>query len=191
MRLVAGAFWISLIFQYNIGFGQRDKIFNSMEEALSVPLDSVYQLDLSKQKLTAIPKEIKQFKNLQYLNLSKNKLTDIDSSFVFDDLRVLDLSKNKLEHFPDVICQNTALRNLFMGKNDMTAIPECIGNLQNLIVLDIWFNPIDDLPMSMTKLRNLRSLDLSGLNFSQEFQDKWNKLLPWVKIEFNAACDCH
>ncbi|MEZ4922636.1 MAG: leucine-rich repeat domain-containing protein [Crocinitomicaceae bacterium] len=191
MRSVADIFLISSIFIVSIGFGQRSRIFTSMDEALTVHPDSVYHLDLSKQKLTVIPSEIKQFKNLQHLDLSKNKITALESDFIFSDLRILDLSKNKLEHFPEVICQNTGIRNLFMGKNDMKEIPECIGNLQNLIVLDIWYNPIDDLPESMTKLRNLRSLDLSGLNFSKEFQKKWTELLPWVKIEFESACDCN
>ena len=78
-----------------------------------------------------------------------------------------------------------------MGKNKMIEISECIGDLHDLILLDIWFNPIDDLPESLVKLRNLRSLDLSWLNFSKSFQEKWTKLLPWVKIEFEAACDCN
>jgi Leucine-rich repeat (LRR) protein len=191
MKKSANGLFLVLIFVSNCLYGQRDRVFKSLEEALTVPADSVYQLDLSKSKLTSVPSEIKTFKNLQNLNLSKNKISSIDGDFIFDDLRILDLSKNKLKHFPDVICQNTSIRNLFLGKNDIPKIPECIGNLQNLIVLDIWFNPISDLPMSMTKLRNLRSLDLSGLNFTKEFQKKWEELLPWVKIEFEAACDCN
>lgn len=191
MKKFAGVFLISQILASSFLFGQRDRIFTSLDDALSVPADSVYQLDLSKQKLTDIPQEVKQFKNLQNLNLSKNKITTIENDFIFTDLRILDLSKNKFNHFPEVICQNTSIRNLFMGKNDMPEIPECIGNMQNLIVLDIWFNPIDDLPQSMTQLRNLRSLDLSGLNFTKEFQKKWTELLPWVKIEFESACDCN
>lgn len=191
MKPLVSVFLISYLFAANLLFSQKDHVFKSIEEAQSVAADSVYRLDLSRKRLKEIPKSIYQFKNLRELNLSKNKLRDLPDKFVFRDLRILDLSKNKFKQFPTVICKNTALRNLFLGKNDIPEIPPCIGKLQDLIVLDIWFNPVNDLPEELIQLRNLRSLDLSGLNFSKEFQKKWRELLPWVNIEFEAACDCN
>ena len=76
-----------------------------------------------------------------------------------------------------------------MGKNMIKYLPECIGDVRDLIVFDIWFNPIEDLPESMTKLRNLRRLDLSGISFNKTQQQQWTEMLNWVKIEFEAACD--
>lgn len=190
MKLILNVFWISLLFAFN-AFGQRDKVYKSLEDALRVPTDSVYRLDLSRNKLTEIPKEIYQFKNLQELDLSKNKLTNLPSDFIFEDLRILNLERNKLEVFPTCLCENTSIRNLFMGKNKIEHLPECIGNMQDLIVLDIWFNPLKDLPESMVELRNLRTLDLSGISYNKEEQEKWTKMLHWVKIEFEAACDCN
>jgi Leucine-rich repeat (LRR) protein len=190
MKQIVKIFWLGILLVCNVSYSQPDKLYTSLEDALSVSPDSVYRLDLSKKKYTELPDEIFQFNNLRELYLSKNKLDSLPANFFFKDLRILDLSKNKFETFPTAICNNQSLRNLFMGKNKMKEIPECIGNLHDLIILDIWFNPIDDLPLSMTKLRNLRSLDLSGLNFTKDFQKKWTELLPWVKIEFEAACDC-
>ena len=191
MKLIANVFLISLLCVCNSGIAQKDKIYKSIEEALTVPPDSVYRLDLSKNKLTQIPQEIYQFRYLQELNLSKNKLTFIPDNFEFEDLRILDLSKNDFSEFPIQVCNIVSLRNLFLGKNELKVIPDQIGKLQSLIVLDLWYNPIDDLPEALTQLRNLRSLDLSGLNFSKTFQKKWNEKLSWVKIEFEAACDCN
>ncbi|MEO9534063.1 MAG: leucine-rich repeat domain-containing protein [Crocinitomicaceae bacterium] len=191
MKLIANVFLISLLFACNYSNAQRDRVFKSIEEALTVPADSVYRLDLSKNKLTEVPKEIMQFKYLQELNLAKNKLTEIPAFFDFEDLRILDLSKNDFTEFPVQVCKVVSIRNLFLGKNDIKVIPDEIGNMQSLIVLDLWYNPIDDLPEALTKLRNLRSLDLSGLNFSKTFQKEWNEKLSWVKIEFEAACDCN
>ena len=73
----------------------------------------------------------------------------------------------------------------------MAHLPECIGDLQDLIVFDIWFNPIEDLPKTMTNLRNLRSLDMTGISFTKDEQKAFQDLLPWVKIEFEAACKCN
>ena len=190
MRITANIFLIAILLLTSYSFGQKNRIFTNLEETLLVSPDSIYRLDLSKKKLNTLPEEIKKFKNLQELNLSKNKLTDLPNWFLFEDLRILNLSKNKIITFPSEIMKNTNLRHLFLGKNTLSEIPETIDKLQNLIILDLWYNPITDLPESLVNLRNLRSLDLSGLNFDKNFQKKWNSLLPWVKIEFEAACNC-
>ena len=49
------------------------KGYTSIDEAKLNP-DKVIKLVLIKKKLTDVPEEIRQFKNLQYLDLSKNKL---------------------------------------------------------------------------------------------------------------------
>lgn len=191
MRLIQNVLLISILFVSSSAISQKEKLFKGLDEALQVSADSVYRLDLSKSKLTALPSEVFQFKNLRELDLSKNKLTDVKGISALTDLRILNLTKNKLSNFPEEICSLSDMRNLFLGKNNIEIIPSCIQNLQSLIVLDLWYNPIDDLPEELITLRNLRSLDLSGLNFSQSFQKKWNEKLHWVKIEFEAACDCN
>lgn len=169
---------------------QRNKIYYSLEAAIAAGPDSVYQLDLSKQKLTAFPEEILQFTKLRSLNLEKNKITELPPNFKFPELRVLNLNKNKFTSFPASLCQTPSLRELRIGKNDISEIPECIGGIKNLITLDLWFNPIEILPESLTQLRNLRSLDLRNINFTNDFQKKWSEKLTWVKIEFDLGCDC-
>ena len=51
--------------------------FTSLTEAMAKP-DSVIKLSLKHKKYKAIPKEIFLFKNLQSLDLSKNKIEEID-----------------------------------------------------------------------------------------------------------------
>lgn len=173
-----------------VGLSQTDRLFESLEAALQVHPDSVYRLDLSRASLKAVPTEILQFKNLQELNLSKNKLTDLPSNFVFANIEVLNLTKNKFEIFPQVICKNTNLKQLFLGKNHISEIPECIGNLSELVIFDIWFNTISVIPDSITQLKKLKSFDLRGMNYSDEFQKEWREKLPWVEIQFDLGCDC-
>ncbi|MBK9190064.1 MAG: leucine-rich repeat domain-containing protein [Crocinitomicaceae bacterium] len=190
MKPIAEIFSVITLFWCINSFAQPDVIFYSIEEAATVHPDSVYRLDLSKEKLTEIPETIYIFKNLRELNLSQNKLTSLPDNFLLPNLEVLYLEKNDLDTFSNSICLNTSLTHLYMGKNNIKYLPESIGNLQNLVVFDIWFNPIQDLPMALTTMKKLRFMDLRGITYSKDFQKKWNALLPWVKIEFDLGCDC-
>lgn len=190
MKLQLVIFWISILFLLPNSFGQEFRMFTSLEEAATVHPDSVFRLDLSKHKLQTVPSEIYVFKNLRELNLSQNKLTSLPDEFFLPNLQILNLEKNNLDTFSNSICKNTTLQYLYMGKNDVAVVPECMGNLTELIVFDIWFNPIRELPLSMTNLKKLRHMDLRGVTFSNDFQKKWSALLPWVKIEFDLGCDC-
>ena len=192
MKFVAKIFWVTaLLWSTNPLIGQENKLFESLEDALTVHPDSVFRLDLSHSRLEEIPAELFRFRNLRELYLSKNKLSDLPAAqFKFEHLEVLDLSRNDFEIFPVGICNLSNLKQLLMGKNRLSALPECIGDLQKLEVLDVWFNTITELPESMTKMRKLKSVDMRGMNYSMEFQQKLKDRLPWVKFEFNLGCDC-
>jgi len=168
----------------------KDKIYDSLEEAMKVHPDSVFHIDLSGKRLTELPSQVLAFKNLISLDLSKNKLTSLPDSMLFKHIEVLNLTKNKLTVFPSVICQQTTLKQLFLGKNKLEALPSCIGQLTELIILDAWFNLITELPEDMSSLKKLRTLDLRGMNYSEDQQKKWQALIPWVKIEYDVGCDC-
>ena len=187
-KRLAFLFWINLF--AGIGFSQMDYVYKSLEDALAAPPDSVYRIDLSRSRLNEVPAELSQFKNLREVDLSKNKITDVPIDFFSDQLEIINLNKNKLDHFPEALCKHKNLKELYIAGNNIDEIPESIGELTNLVVFEIWFNPISIIPESMTKLRRLRTFDLRGMNYSEEFQQKWHKLLPWVKIEFDVGCDC-
>ncbi len=188
MKWTALLYWISLL-AFSAS-AQQDRLFKSIEAAQTVPADSVFRLDLSKERLVDFPAEVLAFKNLRELYLNKNKLTTLPATFFFPNLEVLDLTQNKFEIFPDVICKHASLTQLYMSKNALSALPECFGNLQELVVFDAWFNTISEIPESFKTLRKLRSVDLQGMNYSENFQQEWIKAMPWVRFEFNVGCDC-
>jgi Leucine-rich repeat (LRR) protein len=189
MKLRAATCSITLLLLCLSPFAQTDRIYTYEELSTANP-DSVFRLDLSKNKFQTVPSDIYKFKNVTEVNLSQNKLTALPDEFYFPNLQVLNLEKNDLDTFSQAICNNTTLKQLLLGKNDIAVVPECIGDLTELTVLDIWFNPIRELPMSLTNLKKLRYMDLRGITFSNDFQKKWTALLPWVKIEFELGCDC-
>ncbi|MBK7127775.1 MAG: leucine-rich repeat domain-containing protein [Crocinitomicaceae bacterium] len=190
MKSTVAIFLISLLFFNAELIAQKNHVFYSIEEAITVPVDSVFKLSLTKMKYEVVPDELMQFQNLRELDLSQNKLTTLPDNFIFPHLEILKIEKNNLDTFPPAICLNTQLRELYMGRNEVKYISECIGNLQELVKFDIWFNPIADLPQAFTTMKKLRYLDLRGITYNKEFQKKWTTLLPWVKIEFDVACDC-
>jgi Leucine-rich repeat (LRR) protein len=54
---------------------EKEPVFRSLEEALQTPL-KVYKLDLSRNQLKTLPKEIAELKNLQCLDLRENPISD-------------------------------------------------------------------------------------------------------------------
>jgi len=190
MRLLVAIFFPVALLTCNKLSAQADTVYTSLEDALEVHPDSVFNLDLSKTKFDSFPIEIFKFSNLTELSLSKCHLAALPPGFGFKNLKKLDLSKNSFTEIPVVVCNISSLRKLSMGRNKMTGLPECISQLKELDTLDVWFNNITEIPESITQMRGLKFLDLRGMNYTSEFQQKWQEKLPWMTIEFNLGCDC-
>jgi Leucine-rich repeat (LRR) protein len=191
MKINVVLFWVIFLILPLKSVSQINRLFKTIEDAITVSPDSVYRLDLSKQKLEFLPKQIFKFTNLRELYLNKNKLKFLPKEFMrLKHLEILDLSKNKFEIFPTQLCSVVSIKQLFLGRNNIKYIPECIGQLEDLEILDLWLNPIDHLPQSISKLKKLKVIDLRGVNFSSTSQDVIQALIPWAKIEFDKGCDC-
>ena len=97
----------------------------SLEELNTANPDSVFSIDLSREKLTAIPAEVYRFTKIKSLNLTKNKIEFLgDSLRIFQDLEHLNLTKNKLFAIPYVVFQMSALRELLLAENHIEIIPD-------------------------------------------------------------------
>lgn len=95
------------------------KTYYSLEEALKEPLQ-VQKLDLSLQKIVALPIEIGQFENLVYLDLSFNKFGLLPAEFA---------QLKKLEYL-----------NL-TGTRSMTKVPQVLSKLPALKIVDLRDHP--------------------------------------------------
>lgn len=115
----------------------------SIEKALQSPT-SVFKLDLSKNAMTVLPDEIKQFKNLQKLILSDNLLIEL----------------------PDWIGQLQALQYIYLSNNQFEELPEPLTKLQSLILIDISCNPIRYVTTDIKKCPNLKVLNLHDSNIN-------------------------
>jgi Leucine-rich repeat (LRR) protein len=191
------ALFLSLLSLHSIGqelwddeFLNQQKIFYSLSDAMQNP-DSVYRLNLSKKKLTALPTEIFQFKNLRELVADKNKITEIPAAIEnLILLQTLSISNNKLQSIPPQISKLKNLKYLHLNRNVITEIPNEIGTLFNLEEIHLWDNEISNVADDIRFCSSLRVLELRGILFSDEQQKHIHDLLPYTKVYFSPSCNC-
>ena len=161
-----------------------------LQVALQHP-DQVVKLVLRKQKLKAFPKEILQFKNLQYLDLSKNSIKELPEELGnLSGLQFLAASKNNIEIFPPELGKLSNLKWLNLNQNDIMLLPPQIGMLTNLESLDLWSNNLDHFPEELRNLKNLKMMDLRVILITDGEQSRIQGLLPNTHIYFSANCNC-
>ena len=126
-------------------------------------LTSLTALDLSFNELTALPEGFGQLTNLTTLNLGSNKLTALPEGFEqLTNLTTLHLNGNKLTALPEGFEQLTSLTALDLRSNELTALPEGFGQLTNLTTLNLGSNKLTALPEGFEQLTNLTTLNLNG-----------------------------
>lgn len=166
------------------------KEYHYLDSALKHP-DKVYKLVLRRQKLKSFPKEIFLFKNLQYLDISKNDIKEIPEDIgSLKYLQYFACSKCKLSKIPESIGQLEHLYYLNLNQNDIDSLPESIGNLKKLKILDLWDNNLSYFPYSMNRLENLKIMDVRSILLNEQQQNYIQSLLPNTKIYFSPPCRC-
>lgn len=180
---------ISVLF-INLCFTQETVRYYKLEELANASEDSVIAIDLKKMNLTSLPEEIYRFKNLQYLNLSKNRLSDLSGLTTFKQLKYLNIEKNKLPYFPIAVCQLYEIETLILNRNAFETIPPCIEYCQKLKVLDIWGTFVTGLPEEMTRIKTLEYIDFSGIQINQNRQNQLREMFPTTKLDLSPPCNC-
>jgi Leucine-rich repeat (LRR) protein len=164
--------------------------YTNLQEALKNP-DAVTKLVLRKQHLKSFPKEILQFKNLQYLDVSKNSIAELpDSIDLLGNLQYFACSRTGLERLPKQIGKLYNLKYLNFNQNDLESLPPQIGNLENLEIFDLWSNNFDEYPSTLSGLKSLRVLDLRNILISDEVQASIIRMLPNAIVHMSPSCKC-
>ncbi|XP_023795471.1 leucine-rich repeat and calponin homology domain-containing protein 1 isoform X1 [Cyanistes caeruleus] len=89
---------------------------------------------------------------LTYLNLSRNQLSSLPACLCGLPLKVLIASNNKLGSLPEEIGQLKQLMELDVSCNEITALPQQIGQLKSLRELNVRRNYLEVLPQELVQL---------------------------------------
>ncbi len=142
-------------------------------------LQNLYNLNLTRTKIPSIPESFSKLKKLKILNLSWNGLKDdsIKPVFKLKQLQDLNLMRNQIEVLDSSICEMDSLLYLNLNFNPIKKLPENMGNLQQLIELDLGKNTeLKSLPDSFKKLIHLEYLNLESVPLSYQEKKKLPKL---------------
>ncbi|KAH6941164.1 hypothetical protein HPB50_014463 [Hyalomma asiaticum] len=125
------------------------------------------ELNLSFNKLTALPGFLCLATRLTFLDLRNNQLSDLPGEMsVLSNVRELNLSFNRFSRIPEVVTSWESLEILFASDNkieelDMTRLQK----LKQIAVLDLRNNSILQVPPELGNMRQLRNLQLEGNPF--------------------------
>ncbi|VFV37924.1 Hypothetical predicted protein [Lynx pardinus] len=109
-------------------------------------------LNLYHNCIRVIPEAIINLQMLTYLNLSRNQLSALPACLCGLPLKVLIASNNKLGSLPEEIGQLKQLMELDVSCNEITALPQQIGQLKALRELNVRRNYLKVLPQELVEL---------------------------------------
>jgi len=143
--------------------------FNDLEKAFKNP-ERVYNLDLSNRGLDSIPSYIDQFYNIEALKLSDNNITEVGEKLNgLRKLKFLELSGNKIIQidFEKMADLKYTLEELWLRDNKIVILDSTINHLPSLKRLNLGQNKITDVDTNIV-LKYLESISLDN-NYISDF----------------------
>jgi Leucine-rich repeat (LRR) protein len=124
-------------------------------------LSNITHLNLSDNKIMALPTTICTLTALTNLDLHSNQFINLpDSIGELINLTDLDLHANRLKSLPPTFGNLKNIINLDLGSNYFTHLPDSIGDLVNLKTLNVETNELEDLPYTIGSCSSLVELRL-------------------------------
>ncbi|KAG5029030.1 hypothetical protein JHK87_012544 [Glycine soja] len=142
----------------------RGKLVDQMEwlQVSIGKLSDVTEMDLSENRLMALPTTIGGLKALTMLDLHSNQLINLPHSFgELINLVDLDLHANRLKSLPATFGNLTNIIDLDLSSNGSRPFPRQLGSLNALEILTLHNNRVKRLPSTTGNLCNLKELDVS------------------------------
>ena len=151
-------------------FNEPEPAYKSVPEGARVYLKEMGLKDLKAQKFDAA--------KVDYLNLDRNELTNVDEVAALSGLKWLRLNGNRLASLPDLKAL-VNLRRIYLKNNRLTAVPETLKDLPALTDVDLSGNPIREVPEWLAKKEGLKNLSFSGTQITRLPED----LSAWKSLQ--------
>ena len=167
--------------------------------------DTLEQLDLSGNDLSALPDDLGRLHALRVLFCSGNRfsrlppclgdcpalsqvgfracgLREVPGESLPPALRWLTLTDNRIAVLPQSIGERPALQKLMLAGNRLTAVPESLAAAANLELLRLSANRLEVLPPWLSRLPRLAWLAWSGNPLDRDFGRQDGPAIPWSNL---------
>uniref|UniRef100_A0A1Y1KX67 Disease resistance R13L4/SHOC-2-like LRR domain-containing protein n=3 Tax=Photinus pyralis TaxID=7054 RepID=A0A1Y1KX67_PHOPY len=143
--------------------------FATVPEGLQLIASQLTELNLSSNLLKAIPEFIADCSKLQYLDVSKNMLSELPCDLgCLKWMREVVIANNRFGRIPECVYEMEGLEILNASDNQILEVNvDGLSKLKKLAVLQLANNSINFVPPELGNLKQLRSLELTGNSFRQ------------------------
>jgi len=155
-------------------------------------LNEVAALNLSKRYRENLVPDAAILQSIRWLDLSANKLTALPA-WVCEcaNLEYLDISRNRIHLLPECMGKLTRLRTLTANRNPLGTLPAAMATCSSLEYLDLWQTWMDYVPYELRVLDGkLRTVDLRGIRMTMEQQMAIKKVWRETDVWMSAWCNC-
>ena len=164
--------------------------------SLSIPSDfidsctSLQEIRFTHNEARRIPKSIPAAPALTHLDLSHNRLEDLDHIGLTEMYQLISLkvANNRLKSIPSNITQLMELRVLDVSSNYFTQFPPVITDLTHLADLDLSFNMIEQVPESIGKLTELSRFIITNNKLKNDFPATVSELESLRELDCRFNC---
>ncbi len=148
------------------------KIVNLSNNLLNGPLppsaglvSNLEELYLDGNQITSLGDGIvEKWGKLRHISFPDNCIAILpQAAAAWVDIEVLNAKNNRLTEVPEVCFEKwSKMKKLFLGLNQIAVLPENLGNLDQLVELDLSSNALESLPSSLAMLYELELLHLGN-----------------------------
>ena len=115
---------------------------------------------------------------VDYINLDRNSLTNVDSVAKVGGLKWLRLNGNRLSSLPDLKAL-VRLRRIYLSNNRFASVPEALKDLPQLTDIDLSGNPLSEVPAWLAAKTGLKNLSFSATRITKLPDD----LSAWKSLQ--------